>query len=289
MADSTLSALEQRGVRTVRVTYPDLHGISRGKDYPLSHLAHVLGDGGTYCEAIMTVDLRHNVVAGPEHGFQDILARPDLETLVPVPWEPDIAWCLADLFRMDGSTYEVDPRAALRRAVEGYAELGVSPDHRPRARVLPVRARRGCAARLPPLRRQPEPRLHGRPRWPTRAACCGRCCTPCVELGLGAIAANHEYGRSQFEINLTHGPALDAADRAFRFKSMVKELAAREGLLATFIGKPWNDDEGSGFHLHISLADERRRRTLLNGDGDDGLSPISAALHRGRARARRRR
>ena len=45
----------------------------------------------------MTVDLRHNVVAGPEHGFQDILARPDLDTLVPVPWEPDTAWCLADL------------------------------------------------------------------------------------------------------------------------------------------------------------------------------------------------
>ena len=44
MADSTLSALEQRGVRTVRMTYPDLHGISRGKDYPLSHIAHVAGD-----------------------------------------------------------------------------------------------------------------------------------------------------------------------------------------------------------------------------------------------------
>ena len=92
MADSTLIALEQRGVRTVRITYPDLHGISRGKDYPLAHVAHLTGEGGAFCEAIMTVDLRHNVVAGPEHGFQDILARPDLDTLVPVPWEEDTAW-----------------------------------------------------------------------------------------------------------------------------------------------------------------------------------------------------
>ena len=114
MADSTLIALEQRGVRTVRITYPDLHGISRGKDYPLAHVAHLTGEGGAFCEAIMTVDLRHNVVAGPEHGFQDILARPDLDTLVPVPWEEDTAWCLADLFRMDGSPYGVDPRDAGR-------------------------------------------------------------------------------------------------------------------------------------------------------------------------------
>ena len=77
----------------------------------------------------------------------------------------------------------------------------------------------------------------------------------CVDLGLGAFAANHEFGRWQFEINLTHARRPDAADRAFRFKAIVKEMAAREGLLATFIGKPWNDDEGSGFHLHLSLID----------------------------------
>ena len=76
-----------------------------------------------------------------------------------------------------------------------------------------------------------------------------------VEYDLGAVAAAHEYGRSQFEISLRHSAALDSADRAFRFKAMVKEMAARDGLLATFMGKPFNNDEGSGFHLHVSLAD----------------------------------
>jgi len=276
VADSPLSALEQRGVRTVRMTYPDLHGISRGKDYPLSHIARVAGDGGTYCEAIMTVDLRHNVVAGPEHGFQDILARPDLETLVPVPWEPDTAWCLGDLFRMDGSVYEVDPRAALKRAIEGYAEFGVSPVIGPELEFYL------CV---------PDPGApHGYRRYvdnPSHVYTVGHVADPrgvlttmlhaCVDMGLGAIAANHEYGRSQYEINLMHGPALDAADRAFRFKAAVKDMAAREGLLATFIGKPWNDDEGSGFHLHISLSDEDGKNAL-NGDGDDGLSPMARHL-----------
>jgi glutamine synthetase len=273
VADSTLKDLEARGVRTVRVTYPDLHGISRGKDYPLTHFPHVLADGGAYCEAIMTVDLRHNVVAGPEHGFQDILARPDLDTLVTVPWEPDTAWCLADLLRMDGSPYGVDPRATVRRAVAAYAELGLTPVVGPELEFYL------CA---------PDPgETVGFRRYvdnPSHVYTVGHVADPrgiltemlhaCVDMGLGAIAANHEYGRSQFEINLMHGPALSAADRAFRFKAVVKDMAAREGLLATFIGKPWNDDEGSGFHLHLSLTDGDGRNAL-NGDGDEGLSPLA--------------
>jgi glutamine synthetase len=99
----------------------------------------------------------------------------------------------------------------------------------------------------------------------------------CVDMDMGAIAANHEYGRSQFEINLKHGPALDATDRAFRFKAVVKDMAARDGLLATFIGKPWNDDEGSGFHLHLSMADESGGNAL-NGDDPEGLSPVAHHL-----------
>jgi glutamine synthetase len=94
-----------------------------------------------------------------------------------------------------------------------------------------------------------------------------------VELGLGAIAAAHEYGRSQFEINLRHSPALDSADRAFRFKSMVKELAAKEGLLATFMGKPFNDDEGSGFHVHISLVDSAGANVGEDPTEVHGLTP----------------
>ncbi len=69
------------------------------------------------------------------------------------------------------------------------------------------------------------------------------------------FAANHEFMNSQYEINIEHSGALDAADRAFLLKTAVKELAAREGMVATFMGKPFNDQGGSGFHLHVSLAD----------------------------------
>ncbi|MGH2927182.1 MAG: glutamine synthetase family protein, partial [Solirubrobacteraceae bacterium] len=96
-----------------------------------------------------------------------------------------------------------------------------------------------------------------------------------VELELGAIAAAHEYGRAQFEINLRHGPALQSADRAFRFKAMVKEVAAADGLLATFMGKPFNDDEGSGFHLHISFVDAGGTNVCDDAGAAHGLGALT--------------
>ena len=72
-------------------------------------------------------------------------------------------------------------------------------------------------------------------------------------IGLDVFAVNHEFMNSQYEINLRHSGALDAADRAFRLKSAVKDIAAQNGLHATFMGKPFNDQGGSGTHLHLSL------------------------------------
>jgi glutamine synthetase len=90
------------------------------------------------------------------------------------------------------------------------------------------------------------------------------------DLGLRPTTSTQEYGRGQYEINLHHGEALESADRSFRFKAMVKDVAAEHGLLATFLGQLRDDDEGSGLHLHLSCVD---------GDGAnafaaaDGLSP----------------
>ena len=95
--------------------------------------------------------------------------------------------------------------------------------------------------------------------------------------GLDVVAANHEFASGQFEINLWHSDALDAADRAYRFKGAVKELARREGKLATFMAKPYNDEGGSGFHLHFSTLDDAGSPLFDDPDGKDGLSTTAHA------------
>ena len=276
-AQARVAALNEAGVRFVRVLYPDLHGIPRGKEIPLGELVAAVGNGLFFVEAIMTVDLRHNVVAGFEHGFQDIVARADLGTLVQAPWEPAVAWCLADLERVTGEPYGADPRGALRRAMGSWADLGHTPIIGPELEFYLCRpdASAPCGFR-------PYDEKH------SHVYTIGRLADPqglltellaaSLDFGIGACAANHEYGRAQFEINIKHGEGLDSADRAFRFKALVKELAAREGLMATFMGKPWNDDEGSGLHLHLSIVDEAGENVLAAADDGEGeLSPL--ALH----------
>jgi glutamine synthetase len=96
-------------------------------------------------------------------------------------------------------------------------------------------------------------------------------------LGIGAICGNREYDGGQFEINLNHSAALDAADRAWRFKAAVKEIAHAEGRLATFMAKPFNDTGGSGFHLHVSCVDAEGQNAFADTAGPHGLS--GAARH----------
>ena len=276
MTQTALELLIEKGVTTVRLAYPDVHGIARGKEFPAPYFAHLMHEGAPHCEAIMTVDLQHNVTSGFEHGFQDIVARPVESTLSQLPWDPAVAWMIGDLERMDGSPYNVDSRAVLKQAIARFNERGLEPVMGPELEFYLC---------------EPDPSApQGYRRYvdnPSHVYTVGAVADPrgivrrmlhsAVELDLGAFAANHEFGRSQFEINLTHSDALNAADRAFMFKAMVKEMAAAEGLLATFIGKPWNDDEGSGFHLHFSLVDSDGASLMADENGPDGLSEL--ALH----------
>ncbi len=268
----SVSDLADGGIRVVRLQYADLHGICRGKDIPVGAFQHAVDAGVGFVEAIMTVDLRHNVVAGFEVGFPDIRAHPDLSTLTPLPWDPRVAVCICDLF--DSATdepYAVDPRGALRRVLEGYQGVGLSPVLAHELEFYLCEPDAAAPNGFRPYAGQDSPPYTVGYQADPRGTL-STMIDAAVGLGLHAVAGAHEYGRSQYEINMHHSGALDAADRAFRFKDLVKELAARDGLRATFMGKPFNGDEGSGLHLHVSLADEDGRNACADPADSDGLS-----------------
>jgi len=270
-----LSALADSGVKVVRLQYADLHGICRGKDIPVGAFAHIAEEGIGFVEAIMTVDLRHNVVAGFEEGFPDLVAVPDLSTLARLPWRPEVATCIVDLAEAHSrAPSELDPRGALKRVLAWYAELGLAPILGPELEFYLCEPDPASPRGFRPYAEQHSP-VYTVGEQADPKGLLGRMLDAAVDLGLGAVALAHEYGRSQYEINLRHGAALDSADRAFRFKDMVKEMAAREGLLATFMGKPFNEDEGSGFHLHISLADAEGANACHDEGGDAGLAAVT--------------
>jgi glutamine synthetase len=170
-----LSALEGEGVRIVRVTYPDLHGVLRGKDVPIRVFAeHVVPDGLGFCKAISTVDLQHNVVSGFEHGFRDIHVWPLPDTLVRLPWAPEVAWCLAEQ-TADGEPYAADPRATLKRAMAAFGELDPSSSS---TCSSAVRRRRGAGRATSRTRRTCTRSATTPTRAASSTACCLRSSTP---------------------------------------------------------------------------------------------------------------
>ena len=263
------------GPRSVRLLYADLHGVARGKDIPIAEFDHVIERGLCFCAAVMGTDLRHTPVWGGEQGYPDLVARPDLATMATLPWDPEVAVCLADLSPAEGAAPIADPRGAVRSVVESLRALDLEPIVGPELEFfLVVR----------------DPALHGGVRrhvdrlsmvytvgpQADPGGLVRRMTEDLAALGLEAFAVNHEFMNSQYEINLRHADAVTAADRAFLLKASVKDIAAMHGLIATFMGKPFNDQGGSGTHLHVSL-DRNGINALADADpahpADDGLAP----------------
>jgi glutamine synthetase len=270
--------LEGLGVEAVRVVYTDLHGMPRGKDIPLSKFPHLAEEGVAFCAAVMSTDLRHTPVVGGEEGYVDFAVRPDLGTLRVVPWQPELALCIGDVMELDGSgRHPTCARSLLARLADRYAERGLVPTVGPELEFFLLEADADAPGGL----RRYVDEL-------SRVYTVGPISDPrgialemllaCDRLGLRAFAANHEFMSSQYEINVEHSDALDAADRAFLLKATVKELAIRNGLVATFMGKPFNDQGGSGFHFHLSLADGEGGNAF-DDDGDPaGLGTLRGSF-----------
>jgi glutamine synthetase len=242
---------------SIRVLFPDLHGVARGKEVPIAEFDDVTERGLGFCAAVMGTDLRHTPVVGADAGYPDLIARPDMSTMATLPWEPGVASCLANLEPAPGGAPIPDPRGAVRRAVEDLRTIGLEPI---------------VAAELEFFLLKSDPAAtHGIRRHLDQASMVytvgpqadpdgivRRIAQGLDQLGLDVLAFNHEFMNGQYEINLRHTGALRAADRAFRLKAAVKDIAAQHGLAATFMGRPFNDQGGSGAHFHVSLNRDRR-------------------------------
>jgi glutamine synthetase len=268
------AALVRDGYDVVRVGYCDVIGSERARDVLVNGFARTVEDGLAFCRSVYATTPLGDTVpieGGLDDGLPDVIAFPDLSTIKPLPWEPGVAHCLADVYDPDGTPSPLSPRNVLKNVVERFATLDMVPMTGPelefylleRDEQTPTGWRRYGEATgnvyVAGRRGDPENLLL-------------RSLRHLGGYGLQVVTANHEFGSGQFEINLWYSEALDAADRAFRFKSAVKELARQEGKLATFMGRPFNDEGGSGFHIHFSTWTSDGIPVFDDPDDEVGLS-----------------
>lgn len=238
--DGAAAQLAADGIDVVRLGYSDIIGTDRGRDVLVNRFARTVGGGVAFCRSVYGTTPGGDVVdfeGGLSAGLPDILAFPVLETMTRIPWEPGVAHCIADVFNPDGSPSDESPRQVLKRVIDKFKEQDLTPICGPELEFYLLEkneaapngwARYGESSGnvyVSGLRGDPENVLLSTLR-------------VLGDYGIEVVAANHEFSSGQFEINLWHSEALDAADRAHRFKAAIKELARSRGKLATFMAKP---------------------------------------------------
>jgi glutamine synthetase len=270
----SLERLRAAGVDVVRVSYPDLIGVDRGRDVLLDQVPAACEHGLAFCRAVYHTSPMGDVVpvaGGLDQGLPDIAVFPDLSTLTSMPWEPNVAWCLGDARLPDGSAAPEDPRTVARNVAARVATLGYELVCGPELEFyLCQQALDGSWQRY--ANEPGNVYVVGRKGDPKGLLL--HMLRQLRDAELQVTAANHEFSPGQFEINLTHSGLLDAADRAFRLKSAVQEIARQHDLMATFMAKPFNEEGGSGFHVHVSVDNDSGVNVFGDPDGPDGLSAL---------------
>jgi glutamine synthetase len=260
--------LQKRGIDVLRFIYSDIIGITRSKDLLVSQLDKSAESGPAFCQGIWVTNTRGDVLdAGniASDGLQDMISQLDPTTIKPMPWEPGVAFVVVDIYNPDGTDNLFSPRSVLRKVIAEYKSLGLHPVVGPELEFyIADRVEGGGFKRS--LTRTGRAYMTGSLVDPSGTFL--YLMRMLDQLDIGAFAGNHEFSPGQYEINLWHGEALEAADRTFIFKTAIKDIVHRRGQHATFLGKPWSDEGGSGFHLHFSVTDSAGKNLMHDGKGN---------------------
>ena len=253
------------GTHTVILGLGDLNGLMRGKRIPADQWPRICSSGNALAMSLFTMDMTCDVwetpVVGFANGFPDCHIFP-MHAPVAVPWEPGVAMCFARAEGMDHGPLTVDPRQTLLRQVERAAAMGIDIQVGPELEFY----------LLDPDAGRPRDKgndCYGLARAAELEPVLGPMRRELAEMGIPIEQSNPEYAAGQVEVNIRYDSAMIAADRVVMFRSLVKQLAARHGLNATFMAKPFIDESGNGFHLHYSLWSEGTNIFADNGKLND--------------------
>ncbi|HEY5110899.1 MAG TPA: glutamine synthetase family protein [Acidimicrobiales bacterium] len=257
----------------VRVLWPDHLGLARGKYVPAS----LADKGARHCTGTWALGYDRGMT--PEtpgshwsEGLPDFEATFDMADLRP-SWEANTKVVVADLER-EGVPFSVSPRAALRKAVTDWRALGYEAyvGIELEAYVYVTDGEGGWK----PME-TPGAFVYGTGPSVDPYGLIDAIWAACTQAEIPLESVNSEYDTPQFEFTLRYCDALKAADDAFLFKVLAREVAHRLGLTVTFMGKPLSDRGGSGLHVNFSFRDANGENAINDERAANGLSKL--ALH----------
>ena len=245
------------------INFLDLNGVQRSKLVPTPAIAEMEKEGAGFAGFATFLDMTPS--------YPDMFCLPDPEAVIQLPWKPEVAWVPGNL-TMNDNLVDQAPRVILSKLIDkakssGYVMMGgVEPE-------FMLISRDGQSI-------SDSKDIAGKPCYDQQALMrrydvISEICDSMINLGWGTYQNDHEDANGQFEMNWDYSDLMTTADRQAFFKFMVKSIAEKHELRATFMPKPFSHLTGNGCHMHISLWNTNKSKNLFHDDkGELGLSSL---------------
>lgn len=240
-----LRLVDEEDVRFIRLQFTDMLGAMRNMAITTSKLNDALDNlcmfDGSSVKGFVGVE------------ESDLYLHPDLDTFAIFPWRPHqgkVARFICDVYTPDGKRLESDPRYILQKVIKEAEEMGYTFEVQPECEFFLFNTdERGN----PTIEPHDNASTFDLAPLDNGENCRREICLTLEEMGYAIEASHHESAPGQHEISFRGDDALRTADRIVTFKTVVKTIAKRNGLHATFMPKPLAGESGSGMHFTMSL------------------------------------
>jgi len=236
-----VQAAKEKNIRYFLISFTDLVGTQRAKLVPAEAIGTMAKNGAGFAGFATWLDM---TPADP-----DVFAIPDPDSLIQLPWKPEVAWLAADPW-MNGKPVEQAPRNLLKRMKAKAAESALQLKSGVECEFFLISP--DGASVKDSADRQAKP-CYDQSALMRRYDVISEICDGMLKLGWNPYQNDHEDANGQFEMNWDYGDALVTADRHAFFKYMVKSIAEKHEMRATFMPKPFSHLTGNGCHVHVSL------------------------------------
>jgi len=264
MAKDLAAAAKANNIKYFLISFVDLLGQLRAKLVPARAIRGMQKDGAGFAGFAAWMDMT------PAHP--DMFAIPDPDSLIQLPWKPEVGWLAADLW-MDGKPVEASPRVALKRQIEAAAKKGYLVKTGVECEFFLIN--RSGDALSDDMDKEEKP-CYDQSALMRRYDVISSICDSMLNLGWNPYQNDHEDANGQFEMNWDYSDCLTTADRHTFFKFMAKSIAESHGYRATFMPKPFGHLTGNGCHAHVSVWDKTGKKNLFMNKGDEmGLSKLA--------------
>ncbi|MFL2884019.1 MAG: type III glutamate--ammonia ligase [Candidatus Pelagibacter sp.] len=254
MSKNLSKIAKSKKIKYFLISFVDLFGVLRSKLVPERAIGDMQETGAGFAGFATWLDMTP--------ADSDMFAIPDPDSLIQLPWNKEVGWLASDLW-MNGKPVKASPRVMLKNQIDKFSKKNLEMKSGVECEYFLISPDGNSIADSRDI--QPKP-CYDQSALMRRYELIKEICDSMIELGWGPYQNDHEDANGQFEMNWEYSDCLTTADRHTFFKFMVKTLAEKHGLRATFMPKPFEKLTGNGCHAHVSLWDGNVNKFLDKSD-----------------------